>query len=212
RAMNFDPRDLVWPVLNRNLTQEAQDAEAAKATIAHVRATNWGSNIPMVLVEAQKLAETEADRRRSADNKAAIYLAAVAAIVPLLASTETVFWDNSVETAPRALAVPVLILALLYLSAAALWAVRTLRVSGIGRVDVETFLEPRGRGGLGNHLANEHLAAAMHNRAGTNQKITYLKMSHEFILRAAVTFAALLALEASWAPAIKLMKLVCLTT
>lgn len=112
--MNFDPMDLVWPALKRNATQEAQDAAAANATIERLRATDWGSDSSIILAEAQKLTDDEADRRRSADNKAAIYLAAVSAIVPLLASTETVFWDNSDNTAPRLLAFPVLVLALLY--------------------------------------------------------------------------------------------------
>lgn len=194
-------RELIWPVLERNPTQEAQTAADVLAQVSRIRTTNWASNAAIVLAEGQRLAEAEADRRRSADNKAAIYLAAVAAIVPLLASTETVFFDDTTASAPRWATATPLILALAYLSATALWAVRTLRVTAVNRVDVETLFEPRGPGGVSNHLAKEYLVAALRNRAVANDKITKLKMTHEFILRAAVTFTALLALEAGWAPA-----------
>lgn len=193
-------RELVWPLLERNPTREAQRAAEVVAYVSRIRATNWANNASAILAEGQRLAEAEADRRRSADNKAAIYLAAVAAIVPLLASTETVFFDNTPASAPRWATVLPLVLALAYLSGTALWAVRTLRVTAVCRVDVETLFEPRGPGGVTNHLAKEYLVSAMLNRAVANDKITKLKMTHEFILRAAVTFTTLLALEAGWAP------------
>lgn len=198
-------RELVWPVLERDPVQEAQTAVDVEGRVTQIRARSWGNDAQLVLAEGQRLAEAEAERRRSADNKAAVYLAAVAAIVPLLASTETVFFDNTPgSSAPPLMTAALLVIALVYLSTTALWAARTLRVTAVRRVDVETILESQPAGDLSAHLASENLVAAIRNRAVANDKITKLKMTHEFMLRAAVTFTAALTLEAAWAPALNI--------
>ncbi|MCT5109855.1 hypothetical protein LZL35_33010, partial [Pseudomonas aeruginosa] len=51
-------------------------------------------------------------------------------------------------------------------------------------------------------LAKKLLSAVIQNYTGTNQKITCIKMTHEFLLRAFFSFLAFLAVQASWPAAV----------
>lgn len=188
--------DLLWPQL-RSTPPDAQAKAASAAVVAKLASPNWNSaDHAVVLAEAQRIVDAEAERRRSADNKAAIYLAAIAAVLPLLASTETIFWDQTVGRAPPWLTAWPMLATVTYLGAAGLWAVRVLRVSTTTRVDVEDVVK-LGRGAA-KALATQHLRAAYTSRDSTNAKISNLKMTHEFVLRAAVAFALLLGTETLW--------------
>lgn len=189
--------ELLWPRLT-SLPPDAQAQAAGAAVRAGLAAPAWNNGEDaVVLAEAQRIVDAEAERRRSADNKAAIYLAAIAAVFPLLASTETVFWDQAVGRAPPWLTTLPMLATVAYLGAAGLWAVRVLRVSAFSRVDVEDVITLQGAGAA-KKLAVEHLKAAYASRDSTNAKISYLKMTHEFVLRAAVAFALILGAEAGW--------------
>jgi len=189
--------ELLWPRLTTP-PPNAQAQAAGAAVRAGLAAPTWhASQYAVVLAEAQRIVDAEAERRQSADNKAAIYLAAIAAALPLLASTETVFWDQAVGQAPPWLTAVPMLATVAYLGAAGLWAVRVLRVSSFSRVDVEDIVNLQGAGAA-KKLALEHLKAAYASRDSTNAKISSLKMTHEFVLRAAVAFALILGVEAGW--------------
>lgn len=194
--MGLDPLELIWPRL-KPAPQDAQAAAREAALKAQLAAPQWPKGADAaVLSEAQRIVDAEAERRRSSDNKAAIYLAAIAAVLPLLASTETIFWDQSAGLAPVELTVWPMLATIIYLGAAGFWAVRVLRVSATSRVDVEDVAGLQTNAAKA--LAVEHLKAAYASRDTTNSKVSSLKLAHEFALRAAVAFAILLVTETAW--------------
>lgn len=194
--MALDPLQVIWPRL-KPAPQDLLAAARVAALQAQLAAPQWPKGADAaVLSEAQRIVDAEADRRRSSDNKAAIYLAAIAAVLPLLASTETIFWDQSAGLAPVELTVWPMLATIVYLGAAGFWAVRVLRVSTTSRVDVEDVAGLQTNAAKA--LAVEHLKAAYASRDTTNAKVSSLKMAHEFALRAAVAFAILLVTETAW--------------
>lgn len=201
--MAFDLSELLWPVL----VAPPLDPNAVardRAVAANLAAPKWtAAEAPIVLAEAQRIVDAEADRRRSADNKAAIYLAAIAAILPLLASTETIFWDDNIGKAPAWVSVWPMLATIIYVGTAGFWAVRVLRVSATIRVDVEDLSALKAKTAV-KAIAKEHLKAVYASRGTTNDKISRLKMTHEFLLRAAVAFAILLVTETAWSGAVSL--------
>lgn len=196
---------ILWPSLERDEVGAAQNAQAVAESRHRLREATF-EEAAVAITEAQRIFDAESERRRSADNKATIYLAAVAAVVPLMASSETIVWDNKIGMAPSWLSVALLLAALAYLAAAGYCAASTLRVRSQMRVDAEDILDAPADLPLSTHLARLHLSAALANRASTNAKMDDLKLAHEFMLRAACAFAMLLSLEAGWNAVSELLK------
>ncbi|MDE0411539.1 MAG: hypothetical protein OXI37_04910, partial [Gammaproteobacteria bacterium] len=62
--------------------------ESDEKAIDQIERANW-KPVDSILEEARQLALSEEDRRKSADTKAAIYLAVLAAVIPLSATLIT---------------------------------------------------------------------------------------------------------------------------
>ncbi|MEG3081196.1 hypothetical protein R3F64_15120 [Halomonas sp. 5021] len=159
---------------------------------------SWSEKSDVALEEARRLFDAEQERRRGADSKAGLYLAAITALMPILATVLPGLWDEKISKALAVTLLGIFIFALIYLMRAGLWALQTIKTSaaeqlGAGEI-ADSFSSDRPEEKLVKHLLN----AVIYNYNGTNQKISCIKMTHECLLRAFFCFIAFLSVQAVW--------------
>lgn len=91
----------VWPTLTPlSLGQQAEDVEWKQGIAASVKAGDWSTDSDVVLDESRRLFDAEVDRRKGADAKAGIYLAAITTLTcPSLTAAHSV--ERQVEQMAR---------------------------------------------------------------------------------------------------------------
>lgn len=188
-----------WPWLEPLSPEDIeQQEERRERDRARIDALDLSRDGDIALEEARRMADSEAERRRGTDQKAATYLPLVVALVPLILAVVSSLWEKKAGSAPSWLNMPLLGLAVTYTAAAGLWAFRVLEV-GIsheaGLVDFElAWRKP--------HPARTFARRILHytrlNQHPINWKVSCIKMAHAFLLRAFITFTLLLILNILW--------------
>lgn len=193
-----------WP--QRGMTEtsvKASEADLMK-DLAAIRSTEWNS-VPDAMGHATQLTEVENDRKQSADSKASLYLAVIAAIVPILGSLVTDFYQDTDRTAGDTFAAVSLLLfvvGMIYLIASGIWSFRTLKVSNYVRVDVTEFITASTSSNPQDSLVKEMFCAVRMNRDEVNAKTSCIRMAHEFLVRTFLTFSLLLLVIVLWKSAV----------
>jgi hypothetical protein len=189
-----------WPLLGRaEGSTETAESELAK-DLASIRSAAW-KQVPDAMEHARQLTETENGRKQSADSKASLYLAVIAAIVPILGSLVPDFYQDAGRLQSGMFGVILLLLFVLgmaYLIASGVWAFRTLKVSTYSRVDIAEFVAASMSKDPEDYLIKEVLCAVRTNRDEVNTKTSYIRMAHEFLVRTFLTFALLLVVIVLW--------------
>lgn len=190
---------IFWPWLEKRSAEEARRLEERRASdAARIAALNISRAPTIALDEIRRLADSEAERRRGTEQKAATYLPLVAALIPLILTVVGALWEKKAGSAPIWANMLLLGLAVAYTAAAGWWAFRVLKVA--------TSHEP-GLGDFEISLKSEHPTAALagrlllhtrRNQDGINWKVSCIMMAHEFLLRAFLAFSFLLALNIGW--------------
>lgn len=190
--------DVIWPTLEGWTASERADQHYSnREDVEGIKQCDWSRETEFALREAKDLASSEEERRRAADGKASTYLLVAAALVTLLTYLESAIWDQKAGT--KWASMPVLVVAVVYLMQAGVWAFRTLQVRAFVRVDVDDLLRVwSGAGDAVPKLVAEHLAAVRRNRDPVNDKVSAILMAHKFLLRAFLMFGTLLVVEAGW--------------
>jgi hypothetical protein len=192
-------REWVWPILNPfTPSEEADFADRLQADRKKLARMSLGTDSDAILEEARRLADSEAERRKSTDQKASTYLAVVAALVPLIVTVTTTIWDKKAGSAPPWLNMLLLGSAVAYTAVAGIWAFRVLKVAPAHRLAVGELASASGRKSPARILVKQLLLCTRLNQAGVNEKVSRIKMAHEFLLRAFATFALLLAVNIIW--------------
>ena len=194
-------REFFWPLLEK-LSDEDLNKEAASLAvdISKIEINSWNDGCELALGEAKKLNELEEQRRASADSKAAIYLAAITALAPVLTSlipgAITKFESSKFIDG---LSFVIFIYALINLLRAALWAFDTLKVSASHRVDVNelTDIWSGDEKKYETKLIIANLSCVRRNRKGVNLKVTCIKMTHALLLRIFIAFFLLLLIQSA---------------
>jgi hypothetical protein len=193
-------REFFWPLLDPTSPSAAMKAkEAHEADLAAIRSAIW--KIPEAMEHARQLTIAENERKQGADTKASLYLAVIAAIVPILGSLVTDFFQqtsNSTSDAFRMVTLTIFLLGMAYLLACGVWAFRTLRVSVYSRVDIPELLQATASSDPEQYLVKEMLCAVRTNRDSVNAKITCIKMAHLFLIRTFLTLSLLLMVIVFW--------------
>lgn len=194
-----------WPHFDKETeAQKAEKKESRDHDVAAIRAAAWSSNAAVALEEAKNLAEQESERKKGAENKASIFLAVIAAVVPVLASLSTDFFGDgfaSRSLAFRAVTLVLLGLGMLYLLNSGIWAFRTFKVSTLYRVDTPDYVKIWSAPSPEENLASEIFAATRLNRDTVNWKVSCIRQAHEFLIRAFVWFSILMLTIVGWEPA-----------
>ena len=184
--------DFFWPTLENPTLAELADEDASEAAdIAAARAEDWAESPEIALEEARRLAESEEDRRRATESKASTYLLFAAAFAAALIPFLPEILEGKTGSAPRWLIAIILIVAVLYLIAAGIWAFRTLRVGTYHRLDVSELAHIWRDHNPKRALTREKFALARMNYRAVNEKVSCIKMAHEFIARSFVVFGNL---------------------
>lgn len=188
--------DRLFPYIEPLTADEEQAREASLAAdIEAVKAARFDQEGERALDEAQRVASAETERVRTSEAKASTYLAVLAALVPLVITLQAATWERKSGPAPEALKLGVLALATLYVAAAGYHAFRTLRVSGFQRIGesevAKAWRAPRPL----ERLARSTLLASRGSRDAVNLKVTYIKVTHEHLVRAFGAFVLLLILD-----------------
>ncbi len=191
--------DFFWPTLEKPTPAEVEDDDSSeRSDIEAARNGGWAQCPELALEEARRLADSEEDRRRTTEGKASTYLlfaaAFAAALIPFLPG----ILEGKTGSAPRWLIAIILVVAALYLMAAGIWAFRTLRVGTYHRLDVAELAHIWRHKNPRRALIREALVLARMNYHAVNEKVSCLKMSHEFMARSFLAFGILIAIEAGW--------------
>ena len=184
-------REFFWPVLETTITEESHKKWLADdyALIAKLKLSADGD---AALEEARRVADAEAERRRSADQKASTYLAVVAALAPLLLAGATAIWEKKAGSAPPAFNMLLLGIAVTYMAMAGVWSFRVLEVSASNRIGIRDIADSWKKKEPAAALTRWILRCARANYRGVNEKVDKIKMAHAFLLRAFITFVLIL--------------------
>lgn len=174
---------------------------------ARIDALDFGKDPEAALEEARRLADSETERRRGTDQKAATYLPLVAALIPLVLTLVSALWEKKAGSAPIWLNMVLLGLAVAYTASAGHWAFRELKVSVSHEPGLSDFEKAWAVPHPRQTLARRLLLHTRRNSKGVNWKVTCIKMAHEYLLRAFLTFSLLLLVNIGWYLAGLLMKI-----
>lgn len=201
-------REFVWPCLDYGPPEQIERTKQhTENLIKEIAVSRWKAT-SVALEEIRSLAAREDERRKTAETKATIYLAVLAAIVPLSA---TIFKDLTEYLDPlrdwqMGVLVAILMFALAYLLAAGVWTFRTIKVSGYKRVGVEHLLRVRQKEETELALCRELLRTVIENRSVVNDKVSNLLMAHAFLVRMFVVYVLLVAFPGAIAIADRFVK------
>ncbi|MEO9461893.1 MAG: hypothetical protein ABJ242_04070 [Marinomonas sp.] len=165
--------------------------ENLKRDLESIENEGWEEDRDATLEEARRVVDAEMQRRKGAETKAATYLAVVSALVPVAYTAQGTILKGSGSIGLDVLNVVLLSLGVCYIVAAGVWAFRTLKVSVSARVDIPQLLSASRKEQTKRAILQANLVASRNNWAGVNRKVTNIKMAHEFLLRAFLTFALL---------------------
>lgn len=188
--------DRLFPYIEPLTDQEKDALETSlRADVIAINSASFGTEEQCALDQSQRVAAAEMERVRTSESKATTYLAVLAALVPLVITLQAATWENKSGPAPAWLKLAVLTAAIVYVAAAGYHAFRTLRVSGFQRIgEAEVASAWRSRRPL-HKLTRSTLLASRRSRDAVNLKVTYIKVTHEHLLRAFGAFVLLLLLD-----------------
>ena len=119
-----------WPWLVKHSPETLKELDdSLKTDEARISAFKFGRDGDAALEEARRMADSEAERRRSTDQKAATYLPLVVALIPIVLTLASALWEKKVGGAPIWLNMLLLGLAIAYTASAGHWAFKVLKVS-----------------------------------------------------------------------------------
>ncbi|RXE47301.1 hypothetical protein [Chromohalobacter israelensis] len=159
---------------------------------------SWAEKSDVALEEARRVFDAEQERRRGADTKAGIYLAAITTLMPILVTVFPSLWDEQGNKGLSITLLGIFVCALSYLVRAGLWALQTIKVSAAAQLGAGDIADSFNSDCPEEKLVKHLLTAVVFNYNGTNKKVSYIKMTHEYLLRALFCFAAFLAVQAVW--------------
>jgi hypothetical protein len=198
-------KEFFWPSLEPlTPTQETAKISRDQQIDGNIQSFKPKKQAAVALDEARRLNDVENERRKSADQKATTYLAFVAAILPLILTVTTAFWDKKAGNVPLWLNIGLLIIAIIYTIRAGKWAFEVLKVAPSHRLGASDFDKAWKQTDPTLHLTQSILQTIRLNEDGTNQKISSIKMTHEFLFRAFIAFFLLLAVNILW-PVVELI-------
>lgn len=198
--------DFVWPMLSSS-GSEGQKKLMSILNEA-VEEADWSRAADVALEEARRIFDAESERRSRADSKAGIYLAAITALIPVLTSLLPNLWGNDIHVVLGSLSLLTFGVSIAYLVGAGWWAFKTINVAvahTISPYDIAmSWKTDSPEQGLAKRLAKAVIA----NYDRVNEKVSFIKMTHAYLLRSFFCFVALLVIQASWPMAASIVDVV----
>jgi len=189
--------DFFWPSLTPpSSTEQDEIKQEELAAQEAIKKVDWTSELSLAMQEAHRIASEEEGRLKSVESKATNLLLFIGALIPLLTYLETATLDAKIITIPIWPSLALLAIAVVYFVKASLWAFRTINVGNYHRVYSADLVEGwSSKEDVRNDLVVRTLTATRLNQETINSKVSSLKMTHAFLLRAIIVLSALLLLQ-----------------
>lgn len=201
--------DWIWPRLEALPAAEVgQEAEKRKLDLATIREADLADDLDVLIEEARRLTDAEAERRKSAETRATTYLAIVGVLAPILAAVAPTAVATGTGAGRSIVSLIFFLAAGAYLLGCGGWAFRALRVTAGARLDAVDLIGIWTKASPEAALARGLLACVRYNRAPTNDKVSAINMAHLFGVRAFVVFIAAMVVRSAWDPVASLLKIV----
>lgn len=189
--------DLIWPMLERSQSSIEQQKKHQDSVVDLLGQTTWGKDTEFALSEARNIMKREEERKSATDSKASNLLLVIAAMIPLLTYLEPAVWDGKLGPAPRSPSLILLSLAVVYVLAAAYWALKTLKVAAYHTIDSNELVDIWKNSNQLSKLTNEILKNVARNCQAINHKVSCLKMTYIFLHRGILFFGFVILFHAS---------------
>jgi hypothetical protein len=191
--------DFFWPMLDKPSSEEERElADSERAEIQNVSSISFTGDPVTVLSVCNKIYEGEEQRARLAENKSFNLLLVTVALVPLLTYLESAVWEGKFGNSPKWLSVSMLLIAVAYLAGAAYWALKSVSVRTYHAIGPSELVGKGSTNASIEHLNREILIAAIRNRSGVNQKVSFVIMATKFLQRTVFVFCVLLFIQGGW--------------
>ncbi|MEZ8131491.1 hypothetical protein FCV66_13325 [Enterovibrio norvegicus] len=181
--MNFD---LFWPTIK--MPSEDKINEKINIDIRKIKGQHSSTNSQVILDEARRLYDQEQDRRSTADNKAGIYIASIAALLSIILSLIPTIINANQHFAINVINVLVFTMAIMNLLRAAIWAKKVISVSSFHLIHWGDLLSAHNNIDIENYLVKKLLCALRANYDLINNKVTSIKMTHALLVSACFWF------------------------
>lgn len=187
----------LWPRPNKILAAKRESArQEGRALDARIRSLQGLSDIESAahLEAVRRMSDEEEKRKSGAESRATTFIAAVAALIPLMtwaignttSPTCSPGWGCSIWTLVFALAV-------VYFVTAAYWALKALAVANYHVIGVEDIVQVREqRKDIYKELIQQTLLEVRRNRDTINQKITCIMVAQRRFFNGLAILALLL--------------------
>lgn len=188
--------DFLWPTLT-SAGSSTQDG-LINSMRETVDKADWTLSPVVALEEARRIFDAENERRRGADSKAGIYLAVVTALIPVLTSLLPNLWEDDIHVGLSNFSLLAFGVSVAYLARAGWYAFQTISVAvaiTISPLDIARSWETASPE---QELAKRLAQAAIANYSRVNEKITFIKMTHAYLLRSFICFIFLLVVQVAW--------------
>lgn len=194
--------DCIWPHV-KSLTQQelAQNDHAIKNDYSAITKASWGKSPNVFLEELHRMYDEEQERRRTADTKASNYLLVAAALISILTYFGGLLGDTLPSSKMAAIigyfATGSIVVAVLYIMGFVWWSFKALKASSyetLGTVDLAKFTKNT------TALAKNNLIISLaksirSNQNQTNEKMTFVNLSHLFLFRIFIMFSIIAILQ-----------------
>ena len=181
----MDIRQLIWPSYGDEAWPPTADDDDTKRALADLGRVSWGDNSERALALARQVADSEEERRRTAESKAVNCLLVISALIAFLTYLEALLTKSDLNVVQQTILLSLLILVIVYLLAAALWGLRAISVvtyAVVGVRDVARICASE-QPALAN-LIRETLMTTRMNQEVVNWKVTGYRNSYAFLYRA----------------------------
>lgn len=201
--------DLVWPTLEAETDDEKRKAsDCKKHDIDTIQSATINADEDVLIEEARRLADAEQDRRKITEGKAAVYLAFVGVLAPILATIVPDAIRPGTNWVKPMLTLVLFIGAGAYLFRCGRWAFKAIKVGASSHLDAVDLARSWNAPDHKAALARDILKCVRLNRAGVNDKVTAIKLAHEHATRALLAFVAALLVRSGWEPVAKLFAVI----
>ena len=185
--------EIVWPTLVTSEGANLRNEQKKQRDLAAIERARW-NDVESVLDEARRLADLEMNRRKSAESKATIYLAALAALLPLTGTLVNTRSEhlNAEWQWQIIVFLGFLCVIAVYFVASGIWSLRTIKRSVHHRLDVDELVAAQENPSADAMLCKAILKSVVNDRYGTNAKVSSMAMAHAFFVRLFVMYVLLL--------------------
>ena len=188
--------DLFWPRLDPDTEADRRkDEERFIDDINKIEEAHWDPIEP-ILEQARILDLREENRKKTAETKASIYLAALIAFSPLTATLIVQIY-NSFQGRQLFILTLLILLVVIYFMRTIFWALKVIKPAPVDRVDVIQLCDLSKNNKNAVVLCKKILKAVRTNWKFTNNKIDSVNMAHENLRCLFFSFVFLLILAGS---------------